>query len=81
MRYCPYCKRMVRPLKYVSWPWLVILLVLGLVPGILYLLYVAAFKRRQCPICRGKHFLKAPPEAYRAVDPRPVPENVKVVDG
>lgn len=65
MRYCPYCKRMVRPIKFLSWGWLVVLLILGLVPGILYLILWALFKARECPICRGRHFVNAPPE----VDP------------
>ena len=80
MRYCPYCKRMVRPIKYISWGWFVLLVILGVLPGVLYLLLWVLFKRRECPICRGAHFLNAPPEAYPgAVDVRPVAPPVRPV--
>ena len=67
MRYCVACQRPVRPVKHFSWP-AFLLFCLTMVGGIFYLLYYWLFKRPECPICRGKAFLKRPPEAETATE-------------
>lgn len=62
MRWCPYCKRMVKPTKYLNWGWFVFWLIIGVgIGGLFYLLWAAVFKRRQCPICRSSRFLLGDP--------------------
>lgn len=63
MRHCVHCDRPVRPIKKLSWGLLVffvvitfIFQVLGVLLIIGYLGYYAQFKRKECPICRGKDF-------------------------
>ena len=65
MRYCVACQRTVRPVKHWSWPaFFLCTLIFIWVAGIwVYSLYYWLFKRPECPICRGKAFLKRPPEA------------------
>lgn len=55
MRYCVACQRSVRPLKHFSWVAFLLWCLTG-IGGFVYLLYYLIFKRRECPICRGKSF-------------------------
>jgi len=61
MRYCNACQRMVRPVKYFSWP-AFLLLCFTVFGGVVYLIYYL-FKRPECPICRGKDFTREAPSA------------------
>lgn len=61
MRYCIACQRMVRPIKFWSWAAFLLLVITG-IGGVFYVLYYL-FKRGECPICRGKSFLRHAPGA------------------
>lgn len=50
-RYCPNCKRAVVPYRKVNVWILVILLLLGIVLGVVYLLYCLVKAPDACPIC------------------------------
>jgi uncharacterized protein (DUF983 family) len=50
MKYCAECDRNVKPRKQFSFPWFIIMCLTG-IGGIVYVLYYALLKRKQCPIC------------------------------
>jgi hypothetical protein len=50
---CPHCQKDVLPMKHFSVFWFVVLLILGILPGALYLVHYAV-KRPYCPICKNK---------------------------
>ncbi len=64
MKYCNNCKQMVEPTKKWSVVFLLILLVLGILPGILYLIYVL-FKAKRCPICNSTNWGKQPNTIFK----------------
>ncbi len=55
MKYCNNCKQMVEPEKKWSAILLIILLILGIVPGLLYILYIA-LKKARCPMCNSTNW-------------------------
>jgi sarcosine oxidase delta subunit len=57
MKYCPYCKRMVKPVKKFSW------LAFFLCLGVFYLPYYFLFKRKECPFCGARDLLDKEPES------------------
>lgn len=67
MRYCVACERMVRPIKHFSWA-AFLLLCLTMIGGVFYLLYYWIMKKKECPICRGKDFMKREPSQTAAPD-------------
>ena len=52
MRYCNNCEQMVEPKKHFSAGILLVLLLLGLIPGIIYYL----LKSKTCPICNSENW-------------------------
>ena len=54
MKHCIYCQRPVKAARKFSWIWFLIFCLTG-IGGFVYLLYFP-FKKKQCPICGGKHF-------------------------
>ena len=52
MKYCVWCERNVRPLKYFSWGWF-LFWCLTMLGGIVYVACYL-FKAKECPICRGR---------------------------
>lgn len=61
MKYCLNCKQMVEPQKRISAGFLLILLCLGVVPGILYYL----IKAKTCPMCNSQHWGVKPEEKHK----------------
>ena len=51
MRKCENCKKKVVPIKKFSVGWFIVLLILGVLPGILYILYYSLIKKPRCPMC------------------------------
>lgn len=49
--YCNLCMRNVMPTKKVNWILFIILLVIGILPGILYAFYYLIKPKTLCPIC------------------------------
>jgi hypothetical protein len=67
--HCEHCNQAVRPVKFVSWPLIIGLVILGffyiviaIVLAVLYLGYYIFFKSEECPMCRGKEFIVTPEE-------------------
>ena len=54
MRWCPYCKRMVKPTKYPNWGWFIFWLFVGVGIGALLNLLWAAIFKRQVPHLQGQ---------------------------
>jgi hypothetical protein len=69
LSHCEHCKQAVRPVKYVSWPLIIGLVILGffylmfaIVLAVVYLSYYIFIKSAECPMCRGKDFTVTPEE-------------------
>lgn len=54
IKYCPLCQRNVEPTKKLNWPIFIILLIIGIVPGLLYFIYYLLKPKKVCPICGTK---------------------------
>ena len=55
MKYCPYCKRQVEPIKKKKFNWVFFLLTCWFGIGIVYLIwYLLKFSKKHCPICNAK---------------------------
>ena len=54
-RFCNLCNRNVIPSKNFNGVVFLLLLFLGIIPGIIYLIYYLA-KSRKCPICKSTSF-------------------------
>ncbi|MEJ2248777.1 MAG: hypothetical protein P8Y70_02995 [Candidatus Lokiarchaeota archaeon] len=52
MKYCLNCKQMVEPKKDLSMAFLIVLLCLGICPGVIY--YV--IKKKSCPMCNSNNW-------------------------
>lgn len=61
MKYCPECKRNVKPTKNFNW---IVFILLG---GVFYLLFYM-FKKKRCPICGCKDLRPAKVQASEAQD-------------
>lgn len=59
MKHCVHCDREVRPIKKFSWGWFLIWCI-TFVGGIVYIIYYAFFKKKECPICRSKDLRSKP---------------------
>jgi len=66
MKYCGNCKRWVTPKREMSVLALVILLILGIIPGIIYLIYYL-LKPKVCPMCNSQNWTIAPKEEPQKV--------------
>lgn len=54
IKYCPLCERKVEPVKKVNWIVFIILLLIGVVPGIIYFVYYLLKPKTRCPVCGTK---------------------------
>lgn len=52
-RYCQHCDQEVEPTTEYSTALLVVLLLFGIGPGLLYYLYAKLIKSSRCPLCNG----------------------------
>lgn len=55
MKYCNNCEQMVEPQKEFSALWFIFLLILGIVPGVIYLIYYL-LKSKKCPMCSSTNW-------------------------
>ena len=65
MKYCINCERMVEPKKDFSLGIFIVLLILGLIPGIIYVLYFL-IKQGSCPMCNSKHWGIPPKKKHKS---------------
>lgn len=59
MKYCPYCNRMVSPIKRTSW--FLFIFLTFITSGawiVIYAIYYFFFKSSECPICGSKELQK-----------------------
>jgi len=77
MRWCVYCKRMVRGTKHLGvGAWIIIVLLSGFTLGLFLLFFLPwffLFKKYECPICGSAELLNAPPQAAS-----PIPQAASV---
>ena len=64
MKYCQNCERMVEPKKHFSGGLLLVLLCLGVIPGILYYL----IKPSTCPMCNSQNWGVPPKKKQKKRD-------------
>ncbi|MEM0488958.1 MAG: hypothetical protein QW707_07150 [Candidatus Bathyarchaeia archaeon] len=60
VKYCGFCKRYVTPDSNINWFLAIVLLVLGILPGVVYIVYKVTHK--VCPICNSRNWVPPPPE-------------------
>jgi len=55
IKYCLLCQRNIEPVKKVNWIVFIILLLIGIVPGLIYFAYYLLKPKNRCPICGAKN--------------------------
>lgn len=72
MKFCPSCKRNVNTEYRINWIVAFIFLLLGLLPGVIYIIW--GLWKRRCPICKmPDKMLQAPRFDFDDVDQRALP--------
>lgn len=61
MKWCIYCHRWVKARKRFSWVVFLLFCLTG-IGGMFYLFYFWFFKKKECPICGGNHFMDHEPQ-------------------
>lgn len=64
LRYCPECQQNRYLTMDINWIIFIILLILGVILGLIYLLYCYMVKQK-CPVCGTKADLMEPPRMER----------------